>query len=1361
MTVELCSGPDNATWTSTVYTCTVNGVDNYVYQWDVPQEQFFVSESVYGTMMKRCWVKWGSDVTTTLEVTLADGTGPVTSYRMLPEFDDVVATINAGKLVLTVPKNRCFRVDLNGNTTKPLYVFSSMLEDAIPEGSIDYADWIAENPDAKTVAAGTKLHFSQGTWTIPTRLEIQHNCTVHIGRDALVLGNFSVEAEDETRFQGITFQGTGCLANPSVDWHEVILLPTFEDCIRFSAISAPHGQGSNFFSSNVAKGITFFAVPFHLAPRGIFRWEDTQYIAYIFDGYSCSPELGTGKGYRIRTFCEAGDDAHDGLPFAEQLDEDCVVGTRLNGCWKFCYWAYNDWTTVPNFTLLWNKFVVKNCHAYHLGLADNNQNSGYPQKGAQTIFHATVSATDAQGPTWGRFDVQIDGLTVHGAVNSRLFYIANRKYPYTLDPVLMQDAAGCAARFSIKNVVVKELPGQKSVLIGRDENNTPHDITFENITIDGTELSVYNFTDYVETNDYPYNIFIQGLSFDNIVGLGTTIVNGAEIYKGPGTDVYKSTRYSATVNNESAYVWGWTDQARQTNCDVWETNQEVEVSWLKVGSNNSIQVEISKLNGPVTSAIVYPREVGVSQSIVGGKLRLTVPSNRRLRIEINGDRANAMHLFVQPPQVPVPTTYTDFRFLPEGTSEIPEGETYYFGPGVHNIGHLFKCNNNCTIFIDANAVVIGSFDLRGTDGVVIQGNGNISGQYAGDPLDMFLLGQSGGHAAVREYSTFYGYDGIKWSFNNRVQGVTVFAAAFFLVEQGVYSWRQVSYLAPYCYGVALAFGLNGKNFPSEPTGEVIECFAFTGDDCQPAGGGFLNTVIRDSFFVTSLNGCFWLGYGALPQGSESYLTLIENCHAMHLSKADTDTDNTYPQIGSNTIFHCIADTTDENSGLGRFNVTIKNLKVWGPIRSRLFFLKNRPYPYIGGQTPLAGAGQIANWTIQNLTTEFVPEQVSILEGKDNTSTPHDILFDNVILGGIRLTQQNITSYVRLNQFPYNIVVTGPPPRTDPGTGTGGDPVDPTDPGSGGGSSGTDPDPIILPPQTFPGGSTGNTQTGDGSGGTDPSTEPPTPGGGRPRIDPPVIITEPVDPQDPGGYNGDVTPQQTRARAFVDRTYKKIPIYPVANEQEFLNIYIPTRIEKISAIYKDASPFTTTLNGRKISYNNEIFDTVWNVANGQIELKSFAPSEFDVFARFYIRDLTLNEEGEVGTVRNFTAGFVPVTLCAIGEHLFILGRETYRDKTFYVLKICPAADPASGAQYLESVADFLIDIPLSRNIFINQLQETPTTLGFSEKDPSIMLITTNLGRQIFYKLYFDYYYNDVDTNKVYFLESYPNFKIQVT
>ena len=224
--------------------------------------------------------------------------------------------------------------------------------------------------------------------------------------------------------------------------------------------------------------------------------------------------------------------------------------------------------------------------------------------------------------------------------------------------------------------------------------------------------------------------------------------------------------------------------------------------------------------------------------------------------------------------------------------------------------------------------------------------------------------------------------------------------------------------------------------------------------------------------------------------------------------------------------------------------------------------------------------------------------------------------------------------------------------------------------------------------------------------------------------------------------------------------KKTNIFPVGSEEEFLNIDVPTSVELLVLNNPGRlDPFTSNVYGRKVSFLNEIFDTQWTIEDKKIKIKSFTDTQFDVYRELDIKDLTYNEEGAYGIYEDTNLELEPLLCCIKGTKLFILCKETYNGVTKYVLKIVKALEPLQGMTYLESLADFEIDLPINRNQFFNEVSEAPTVLAFSEVDSTYMVITTNLGRQFYCKLSYDYYYYQDNAKKLYTIESYADNKIQ--
>jgi len=122
---------------------------------------------------------------------------------------------------------------------------------------------------------------------------------------------------------------------------------------------------------------------------------------------------------------------------------------------------------------------------------------------------------------------------------------------------------------------------------------------------------------------------------------------------GPGIAAYESTRYTASVNGSTAWVAAQSHGMTVPSPHWTQVSPEVEMSWVKFNGDQTATVSITRIAGAITSAVVYPKNVA-TQVIVGGILILTVPTNTRLHVEINGDRANAILVFSQPTARAIP-----------------------------------------------------------------------------------------------------------------------------------------------------------------------------------------------------------------------------------------------------------------------------------------------------------------------------------------------------------------------------------------------------------------------------------------------------------------------------------------------------------------------------------------------------------------------------------------------------------------------------------------------------------------------------------------------------------------------------------
>lgn len=573
------------------------------------------------------------------------------------------------------------------------------------------------------------------------------------------------------------------------------------------------------------------------------------------------------------------------------------------------------------------------------------------------------------------------------------------------------------------------------------------------------------------------------------------------VYSGPGTSAYESSKFTVGVNGLNTYCYGL-ERTTALQSRAWTLGQSVEISWVKFTTDENVTVSVG-IDGTITEAEVYPRNV-VTQVIVGGVLILgSVPPNTRLRIEVNRDTANVLHVFSEPLPRAVGTvtnwtavTARTVSSINTGTNVITVGASHgwsagqrlliqttgtlpsvtgtalssneavyvlspsgadlkiartpggteiditsagsgtitlkpadwtsgalYFGTGVHRITRGFKLSAGTRVYIDANAVVIGSFDWRGVSGVgpIVEGAGTLLGDFATSEQVQAL---GGGFSEKITYSMFLGYDGLQFNYNTEVQGITIARPPFYTDFVAVNRYRNVQLISPWfyeCNGLQVC----GKS-SSERTASIIDCFSFSGDDNLTLGEQVTDFSIAVSgcFLVTMANSNIHLNYWSQP--NLGHASTFDDIDFLHLGVADNPGNSPFPVYGGNCHIKAWSDGYIGEESYGRFDCTFTNLRFWGPHESRWLMLANRDYPFDDYDDAVTRdqRGQIANFVFRNVTIEEEPEQIAVITGFDRLNTPHDVSFDEVTIAGVELSVANASDYLLLNSYPYNVFIGG-------------------------------------------------------------------------------------------------------------------------------------------------------------------------------------------------------------------------------------------------------------------------------------------------------------------------------------------------
>jgi hypothetical protein len=157
------------------------------------------------------------------------------------------------------------------------------------------------------------------------------------------------------------------------------------------------------------------------------------------------------------------------------------------------------------------------------------------------------------------------------------------------------------------------------------------------------------------------------------------------VYSGPGTSAYQSSQYTVTVNGSSAYVYGHSRTAPSWDTQGWSAGESPYQSWVTWAADETVTVVVTRLAGAITSCTVYPTEDGITKSIVGSTVTLTVPANRRLQVEINGSKKDWLWLFSSPP-ITIPGGTTSWAtYGPRAVSAVSDAGNTLTVPSGHGL----------------------------------------------------------------------------------------------------------------------------------------------------------------------------------------------------------------------------------------------------------------------------------------------------------------------------------------------------------------------------------------------------------------------------------------------------------------------------------------------------------------------------------------------------------------------------------------------------------------------------------------------------------------------------------------------------
>lgn len=411
--------------------------------------------------------------------------------------------------------------------------------------------------------------------------------------------------------------------------------------------------------------------------------------------------------------------------------------------------------------------------------------------------------------------------------------------------------------------------------------------------------------------------------------------------------------------------------------DVFEYEVQVDMDRVQSASmvqfdiGSPVEVMVKKNNGTIQDVKIRPLAIGIQHTVNHNAIFFTLTRPQCLSIEFNGDRLHNLHLFANPLETEV------YKKAEKGIM--------YFGPGVHAPldlpNNLIRVPGNTTVYLAPGAVLKAKLLVDGVENVRIIGRGILA---------------------------------------HPVRGIEVTNAKNVLID-------GITVVNPNHYTVfgAGTKGLTVKNLKSFSCkswsdGIDLMCcrdvlidnvFMRNSDDCIALynhrwnwWGGSGNITVQNAVLWADIAHPINIGGHGDPESPVG--EVMENLTFRQIDILEHDEDDV-PYQGCMAI-----DCGDKN--LVR-NVLFEDIRVESIQEGRLFHLNVR----FNEKYDKAPGWGIENVTFRNITYDGLGENPSLIKGFDNSRKVKNVIFDNVVINGQRMTDLN--GFVK-NEFVEDIRV---------------------------------------------------------------------------------------------------------------------------------------------------------------------------------------------------------------------------------------------------------------------------------------------------------------------------------------------------
>ena len=472
-----------------------------------------------------------------------------------------------------------------------------------------------------------------------------------------------------------------------------------------------------------------------------------------------------------------------------------------------------------------------------------------------------------------------------------------------------------------------------------------------------------------------------------------------QIFQGPLTNDYRSPLYRVEIYHDGAWHEAYVNYQRHRTNTWWHQGTKQGVSFLTFGTANPVNVRVTKMGNDIDYLRISPKSRNIPFEVNGRTVEFVMETNDKFWLNFNENGTEPLLIFADRPlEKPDPN----------------RDDVLFFGRGVHDIGEDFRLLSGTTMFIAGDAWLRGSINLYHTENITITGHGVLSGEkmidYAKGNVNNWCDERQWYVLPWEEYrllATILGcFNDVN---NNTVSHITIVAAPMYCTSGGISAFYSVKLISPWFWSTDGFYVVPDR---TTRVGIVDQSFAFVGDDVVFPRNVFRgNLVFTNNFFGTTSNSIFQMAYW--PNNiNHNYTSVAENINIKVFS-------------GNNrAVFQMVLDGYNETfAGKGTRNQHFENIWVEGDFtHGQFFLLENKRYPFqpddAGWDTPMLGNS--FNISFRNITFFGTQGRKSTILGRNEENGHHGITFENVVIDGVRVTEDNRDEFFIINSYVSDI-----------------------------------------------------------------------------------------------------------------------------------------------------------------------------------------------------------------------------------------------------------------------------------------------------------------------------------------------------